>query len=408
MNTRFLNIEIRSLLLVALLGTISATSWFAGGVCARAGEAEEADINRFATKAKALPIKISGYAGEAASVLQFDLYMAGFDTASTAAPEYTLEASGTTGVGGRLTDVVGKKVLFDKAFSGGSGRSQAHALADEVVEAITGKPGIASRAKIAFKVRKGQNFELYVADYDGYNAKQMTQDDTVLASPSWAPNTAKIYYTTYKFGNADIVWQDLKTGERKSVARYSGSNMSPAASPDGRYVAFVASKSGSPDIYVAGASGENPRQITVTREDESSPCWSPDGMSLCFATKMNGRRILATASANGGSVKQLLTRGAANPSEPSWSPDGKEIAFTSQMKDFFVCTVPAAGGEAQVLVAGEDAAWGPNSRTLILTRRLPGGKRTLSLLDVPTKHMKDVGQSLGECSQPCWGRLSAP
>jgi len=52
---------------------------------------------------------------------------------------------------------------------------------------------------------------------------------------------------------------------------------------------------------------------------------------------------------------------------------------------------------------GEDPSWSPNSRTLVFTRRSAGDRR-LSLLDVPTGHVKDLVRISGNCSQPSWAR----
>jgi Tol biopolymer transport system component len=71
------------------------------------------------------------------------------------------------------------------------------------------------------------------------------------------------------------------------------------------------------------------------------------------------------------------------------------------MRDFNICVIPAGGGTATVLVAGEDPSWSPNSRTLAFTRRA-GNSRVISLLDVPTKQVKDIARLPGNNSQPAW------
>jgi TolB protein len=180
--------------------------------------------------------------------------------------------------------------------------------------------------------------------------------------------------------------------------------MSPAVSPDGRRVAMILSKDGWTDLYVSNSDGSGLQRLTKSPQDESSPCWSPDGKWICFAGKQGERRSLCKISAGGGEV-QRITTGTPNPTEPAWSPDGNWIAYTVQYRDFAICVVPATGGQSIQLAAGEDPSWAPNSRTLIFARR-QGGRHTLSLLDVPTKQVKDVPRISGSNSQsqPSWAK----
>ncbi|HYE33609.1 MAG TPA: hypothetical protein VEH27_19475 [Methylomirabilota bacterium] len=366
---------------------------------------EEIDIVKAGDPSKLVPLSISGYSGEVSSALRFDLEVMGFRVVAAEEAQYELRGKNAGNVEGTLTDRVAKKAMFAKAYTGGSARTQAHALADDVAEAILKTPGIA-KSKIIFKGQtrggKTQTAEIFMSDYDGRNPVQLTKDNVIVAAPDWDPERRLLFYTSYKSGYPDIYSHNIASGERKVFARYPGLNTSAAISPDGTKVAMILSKGGSPDLYVSNVDGTGLRQLTKTREDEASPCWSPDGRTICFSSRMNERLSLYTVSAGGGEMRRLLTEGVTRPSEPDWSPDGKQIVFTSQMGSFQICVVPAGGGVATPLTEGEDPTWGANSRTVLFTRQARG-RTILSLLDVPSKRVKDTAQSLGSCSQPSWG-----
>ncbi|MBU6402216.1 MAG: PD40 domain-containing protein [Verrucomicrobia bacterium] len=364
---------------------------------------QEININR-AGGVHLIPISMSGFTGEVESTLRFDLEVAGFRFVGAETAQYQLTGNNGEGsVEGFVTDRISRQTKLAKKFTGGSRRRLAHALSDAIVLALTGQPGIAE-TKIAFRIEANGGAEIYVADYDGHNAQPVTRDHSLAAAPCWVPGHRILYYTSYRLGNPDIYSQDLQTGERRVVARYSGLNTSPAVSPDGSRLAMILSKAGSPDVYVSDRAGGHLLQLTHTHEDESSPCWSPDGGTLCFTSRISGRAALYVESAAGGAMRRLRTEGAINTTEPDWSPDGRTIAFTAQMGGFQICTVPARGGEVTVLVGGEDPSWAPNSRTLIFTRRV-GHRAILSLLDVPTKRVKDIAQvTSGEVSEASWAR----
>jgi TolB protein len=351
---------------------------------------------------KPILVSLAGFSDEVTEALKFDLYVQGFNFVPPDAAQYQISGSSAGSVQGRVVDRFARSTLFSRSYTGASLRRQAHAFADDIVQAITGKKGIA-QTKIAFKAQSSAgNGEVYVADFDGHNAQAITHDDTIVAAPAWVPGRLAIYYTSYKPGNPDIFYHNLGTGQRRVVAGYSGLNTGAAVSPDGSKVAMILSKSGSPNVWVCNADGTDLKRLTTSSED-SSPCWSPDSQWICFATKIAERRMLAKVPAGGGAMQRISTSGAPNPTEPDWSPDGKWIAFTSQTGGFDICVVPAGGGTPTVLVAGEDPSWSPNSRTLIFTRRA-GGRYMLSVLDVFTKQVKDIARISGSDSQPAWAR----
>ncbi len=349
-----------------------------------------------------IPVTISGFTGEADSVLRNDLLFMGFKFVGPSEARFLITGNNAGRLEGRVIDQATKGQVLGRAFSNGTLRQQVHAFADEVATTLTGLPGIA-QTKIVFKAEAGLGrSEVYVADFDGYGPVAATRDGSIVASPCWMGKGA-IVYTSYKLGNPFIFSQELSTGARRTIANQPGNNYSPAVSRDGRRVAMILNKNGSPDLYVANSDGSGLTQLTKTREAESSPCWSPDNRTICFMSREGGPGIY-TISADGGPRRRVAT-GVGICTEPDWSPDGKWIAFTVQRGGgiFEICIVPAQGTSVYTIVQGEDPSWAPNSRALIFCAGPDHGKR-LSLLDVPTKQVKTLARVLESNSQPSWAK----
>lgn len=351
-----------------------------------------------------IPVAVTGYSGEADTVLKFDLSFMGFELVSPERALYTIQKNNAAGVGALIRQATPP---YNKAFTGGSTRQQTHALADDIAKTLTGRPGIA-QTRIAFKVQATGygDGEIYISDYDGFNASPVTRDHVICAAPAWAGRDTLFYMSHKISGKPDILSHNLTTGARKAVARFPGMNSSPAVSPDGRRVAMILSKSGSPNLYVSDPDGGNLRQLTKNREGESSPCWSPDGRTICFTSRKSGRAALYTISASGG-AERPVPAGIPSPTEPDWSPDGKFIICTGTPGgQFTIYLVPMEGsmkGQAQPLVPGEDPVWAPNSRTVMFARTV-NHRHVLALLDVPSKTVKEIGRVNGDASQPSWAR----
>lgn len=341
---------------------------------------------------------ITGADSDAISkVLQNDLAISG--TVNIGAPERaTYSISGTsagTSLQGEVVDNRGSTVL-SKSYSGNS-RSLAHQFADDIVETLTGKPGIAN-TKIAFSSSRSGKKEIYLADYDGANVVQITRDNAISVAPALSPDGSKLAYTGYQSGYADIYLIQLAGGARNRIVKFPGTNSGAAFSPDGGRIACSMSKDGNTELYVVSANGGGPRRLTNTKGVESSPTWSPDGREIIYSFDQGSAPQLYRISSAGGSGSPISTGFGFN-TEPSWSPDGRKLAFTVRSGGFSIAIKDLSGGPGQILVAGEDPVWGPNSRHLIYSTG-----STLALLDTQTKKTFPIISGLGQVSEPTWSR----
>ncbi|MBE2205637.1 MAG: PD40 domain-containing protein [Chthoniobacterales bacterium] len=361
--------------------------------------AEEATIT--VKKGEATSISLKPFGGAegvaAAKIVQNDLDLSGVFLLSP--PERaSFSVGGSAGGGslqGTVTDHSGNTIL-QKTYSGNP-RAAAHQFSDDIVETITGHKGIAS-TKIAFTSTRTGKKELYTADYDGANVKQLTNDGGISVAPGISPDGSKLAYTGYQSGYADIYLIDLHSGARNRIIKFPGTNSGAAFSPDGGRIACSISRDGNPELYVVGAGGGGARRLTKTRGVESSPSWSPDGGEIVYSSDERGGPQLFRISSGGGSGR-LIPTGYSYATEPSWSPDGKKIAFTIRQGGFSVAILDLATGATRIVAQGEDPVWGADSRHIIFSNG-----STLTLLDTVKGRPVPIVSGLGKVSEPTWSR----
>ncbi len=309
------------------------------------------------------------------------------------------DASGS-GVSGRLVNKKTGAELFSQTFSG-KGRLAAHEFADAITQAVTGLPGFAS-SKLAFIASASGSKELYLADMDGYNARAITHDGTISASPALSRDGSKLAYTSYKSGYPDVYLINLGSGTRTRIAFFPGINTGPSFSPDGSQIALTLSKDGNPEIYTMSVDGGSLTRITRTRGAETSPSWSPTGDRLVYSSDEPGQPQLFISSSSGVSDMDHLVTGNSYCTKPDWSPDGRSIAFTTRIGgQFQIGVFNVASRTAQLITTsgGQDPAWTRDSRHLVYANN---GR--LHLLDTVSRQSLPIEMNVSGCGEPTASR----
>src|ERR1041385_4298112 len=241
----------------------------------------------------------------ATKTLQNDLTLSGFFVLGGANAVYTARGTANSGnLQGQVVDHSGGTVL-SKTYSG-SARESAHQFANDIVETLTGNKGIAG-TKISFIGTRTGRKEVYVADYDGSNVRQMTHDGVISVHPSISPDGRKIAYTGYQSGYADVYVIDLATGARSRIVNFPGTNSGAAFSRDGGRIALSVSKDGNPELYTVSAGGGGARRLTHTRGVESGPTWSPSGDEIIYSFDDGRGPQLYRISSGGGNGQPIAT-----------------------------------------------------------------------------------------------------
>jgi len=316
----------------------------------------------------------------------------------------------------RVWDVVkcsAKVVSKERSARPENARRLGKSIADEIVGALTGVPGVADTEMAYVSSRIGSK-EVFVMDANGDNQRAATNWGTISIFPSWAPDASGLVLTTYRYRSrpwlfalkrggqpSGRLFQSLPDSTRfyRGVYDPSGTRLAivgsvdgvseiftatnggglkrltkdryidvgPSWSPDGRQIAFVSDRTGGPQIYVMNADGSGVRRLTFDGSYNTSPAWSPDGEWIAFETRINSQFDIWKVRPTGGPSIPLISHPRSDE-HPAWSPDGRLLAFSSTRYGRADIYVASSGGEAAKLPPviritnhGDNTqpAWGP-------------------------------------------------
>ncbi|MDO9541733.1 MAG: hypothetical protein Q7J98_05365 [Kiritimatiellia bacterium] len=256
---------------------------------------------------------------------------------------------------------------------GNETHSLAHRVADDLIFALTGQPGMAA-AKIVMAGNRTGKKELYICDADGAGLRQLTHDRAISLAPRWSPNNRQIIYTSYyRTQFPEVFLIDLKSGARRCLSDFPGLNSSAAFAPSGREVAIILSKDGNPDLFVMNINGDRLTRLTYTkRAAEASPSWSPDGKEIVFVSDSSGTPQLYIISREGGKPRRIAVGGAQNV-DPDWGGNGYIVYSSLIGGQFRLYVFNPATGEARQITRDdtnyEDPSWAPDGRHIFCVRR---------------------------------------
>ncbi|MBS0635015.1 MAG: Tol-Pal system protein TolB [Verrucomicrobia bacterium] len=227
-------------------------------------------------------------------------------------------------------------------------RVKVHQLADSIHKLLFGKPGIAS-SRILYTVKRKIDrpkqepkwvSDVFVSDYDGHNARQLTNENTLVANPQFLPNSSQFIFVSYKIGQPKIYMGSLNDNKISRVSPLKANQVTPSISHDGQWLAFSSDVTGKADIFLQplkGGQDVKPRQIfTAKASANASPAFSPDGKRIAFVSNKDGspKIYVMKIPPEGTKLKDialdLITKRCRENSAPSWSPDGKKIVYCAR------------------------------------------------------------------------------
>ena len=185
--------------------------------------------------------------------------------------------------------------MMAKRYSGRADNPRvfAHQASDDIMT-LTQYKGVA-RTKIAFvsdrDSPKKTSKELYIMDYDGFNQRRVTVNNSLNILPVWSPDGRSLAYVSYRQGSPAIYVAQIYEGKSTpnlTGEKGNGQAFAPSYSPDGKKIAFASNRSGNMEVWVANANGTGNRMLTSSSASDTAPCWSPTGQELAFTSSRGG------------------------------------------------------------------------------------------------------------------------
>jgi Tol biopolymer transport system component/DNA-binding winged helix-turn-helix (wHTH) protein len=211
-------------------------------------------------------------------------------------------------------------------------------------------------------------------------------------SPAFDPNSNRIAFVSDKSGHDEIWLANADGTNSKQLTEVRGSVLDPTWSPDGQVLAFVsylAEDRSNVVMYVDVESGRL-RAVPTGFDDHGPPSWSSDNRSLIVPIITAGRADLWRFSLDGESRTQLTTDGGEFGRE---GPDGSSLYYTKPGRDGLYCLC-ADGIESVVFEDfGSRSGWGNwdwLSQNELLFSISDNGRMFLSKLDLRTSSSTEV------------------
>lgn len=195
------------------------------------------------------------------------------------------------------------------------------------------------------------HLELYTANPDGSDIRQVTSNGAYNAEATASPDGSRVIFTSTVDGDVELYTMKVDGTDIRRLTHRVGYDGGAFFSPDGSKIVWRAQypvtaadtadyqrllgqrmvRPSQLELWVANADGSQPRQVTKLGGANFAPFFHPDGKRIIFSSNSGGggRTFeLFMIGVDGQGLEKITASGDFN-SFPMFSPDGRKLVFAS-------------------------------------------------------------------------------
>lgn len=288
-------------------------------------------------------------------------------------------------------------------------RDMIRRFCSEVIKALTGSKGL-FYSQIAFVSNGTGHKEIYTCEFDGSDAKLVTQKRTITSFPSWSEDGRYIAFTSFENGPSQIFVRDLKSGLEKAF-QFKSAQIAPAWIPHRFELSTTLSIDGDQEIYLLTGGGKMIKRMTYSPGIDVDATWSPDGKKMAFVSKRAGTPQIYVQEMGNNRIQRLTFKGRYN-TQPSWSPKGDKIAYSSMEEGQLNIYVIDVEGNHPIRLThnqgdNEAPSWSPDGNLIAFRSTREGVSRIYVMTAYGTDQRRLLALT-GEQSHPEWSPNMLP
>ena len=154
--------------------------------------------------------------------------------------------------------------------------------------------------------KNGQQ-EIWIMNSDG---SEQTQIKSLKGGSAYFTQDGRIVYNAeFKDKKSEISIADIDGNNIIQLTDNEAEEWHPEVSPNGKQIAFMSDRDGNYEIYVMDIDGANQKRLTNNDADDWYPSWSADGSKIIFSSVKDYKKEkdIYSMSADGSSLKKIIS-----------------------------------------------------------------------------------------------------